>query len=672
MKAERQKVLDFQSYPFTFHLKNFASKAYLCAQMIAINNLTFEIGARALYDEANWHIKPGEKIGLIGANGTGKTTLLKLIVGDYTPTSGTISMAKDLTMGYLNQDLLSYSSDKNILHVAMEAFERQNQLHDEIEVLLKKLETDYSEDLLHKLSDKQHEFEVLDGYNIEYKAHEILAGLGFTEPDTHRKLSEFSGGWRMRVMLAKILLQAPDILLLDEPTNHLDLPSIQWLEEYLKAFEGAIIIVSHDRWFLDRVIDRTVESRKGKLTVYAGNYTFYLEEKSQREEIQRGEFKNQQAKIRQEERLIERFRAKASKAKMAQSRIKALDKLERVDDVDDDNPEVSFSFRFSRQSGRHVVTLEHVAKSFPTIEILDDAEALIEKGDKIALIGANGKGKSTLLRIIAGADKNFTGSVQQGHNVTQTFFAQHQLEALHLENTILGELQSFAPKHNETELRTILGSFLFTGDDVFKKIKVLSGGEKSRVALAKALTADANFLILDEPTNHLDMQSVNILIQALQQYEGTIIVVSHDRYFLDNVANKIWFIEDHKIVTYPGNYQEYDHWYAKRKLQPKAEQAPKPEKKEEKKEPVATKKPDDEKAKQLKKLNQELATMEQQIEGLEKEVKGLENQLADDKLYTNATKAQQVTDAYQLKKLELKEVQAKWENLAEHILELEA
>jgi ATP-binding cassette subfamily F protein 3 len=231
-----------------------ASKAYLCAKMIAINDLTFEIGARALYDEANWHIKPGEKIGLIGANGTGKTTLLKIIVGDYKPTSGTISMAKDLTMGYLNQDLLSYSSDKNIVHVAMEAFERQNQLHDEIEVLLKKLETDYTEDLLHKLSDKQHEFELLDGYNIEYKAHEILAGLGFTEADCERKLSTFSGGWRMRVMLAKILLQAPDILLLDEPTNHLDLPSIQWLEDYLKAFNGAIIIVSHDRWFLIRLL----------------------------------------------------------------------------------------------------------------------------------------------------------------------------------------------------------------------------------------------------------------------------------------------------------------------------------------------------------------------------------------------------------------------------------
>jgi len=641
--------------------------------MIAINNLTFEIGARALYDEANWHIKPGEKIGLIGANGTGKTTLLKMIVGEYTPTSGTISMAKDLTMGYLNQDLLSYSSDKNILHVAMEAFERQNQLLDEIENLLKKLETDYSEDLLHKLSDKQHEFEVLDGYSIEYKAHEILAGLGFSEPDTHRKLSEFSGGWRMRVMLAKILLQAPDILLLDEPTNHLDLPSIQWLEEYLKAFEGAIIIVSHDRWFLDRVINRTVESRKGKLTVYAGNYTFYLEEKAQREEIQRGEFKNQQSKIKQEERLIERFRAKASKAKMAQSRIKALDKLERVDDVDDDNPSVNFKFRFSKQSGRHVVTLDNVTKKYPAIDILTHAEAVIEKGDKIALIGANGKGKSTLLRIIAGADKDFTGKSETGHNVTQTFFAQHQLEALHLENTALQELQSFAPKHTETELRTILGSFLFTGDDVFKKIKVLSGGEKSRVALAKALTADANFLVLDEPTNHLDIQSVNILIQALQQFEGTLILVSHDRYFLDNVANKIWFIEDQQIKQYPGNYREFDEWYAKRKLEPKtAVPAPQP-KKEDKKEVAPVKPPvDHSKSQQIKKLNQDLSKMEEEITELEKTVKQLEAQLADENLYTNSAKATQVTDEYQLKKLALQEIQFKWESLAEQIMELES
>jgi len=640
--------------------------------MIAINNLTFEIGARALYDEANWHIKPGEKIGLIGANGTGKTTLLKLIVGTYKPTSGSISMAKDLTMGYLNQDLLSYESDKSILHVAMEAFERQNQLHTEIETLLQKLETDYSEELLNKLSDKQSEFEALDGYNIEYKAHEILAGLGFIDEDQQRKLNTFSGGWRMRVMLAKILLQAPDILLLDEPTNHLDLPSIVWLEDYLRNFEGAIVIVSHDRWFLDKVINRTVESRKGKLNVYSGNYTFYLEEKGLRETIQRGEFKNQQAKIKQEERLIERFRAKASKAKMAQSRIKMLDKMERVDDVDDDNPSVNFSFKFSKQSGRNVINIEGLNKSYPNLEILQTADAIIEKGDKIALIGANGRGKSTLLRIIAGADTNFTGKSETGYNVTQTFFAQHQLESLHLESEILQELQAFAPKHNDTELRSILGSFLFTGDDVFKKIKVLSGGEKSRVALAKALTADANFLILDEPTNHLDMQSVNILIQALQQYEGTFIAVSHDRYFLDNIANKIWFIEDHQIKQYPGTYAEYEEWQAKRKIQPKATPIPQLQVKKEEKKPVIKQEPTEDRNKQLKKLNSDLSRMEQQIADLESASKQLEAKLADDAIYSNPGKLKETNTQYQQKQTELKQMQQQWETLAEQIMEMEA
>ncbi len=641
--------------------------------MIAINNLTFEIGARALYDDANWHIKPGEKIGLIGANGTGKTTLLKIIVGDYSPTSGTISKSKDLTIGYLNQDLLSYASEKSILHVAMEAFERQNQLHTEIETLLQKLETDYSEDLLHKLSDKQHEFETLDGYNIEYKAHEILAGLGFTDADTHRKLNEFSGGWRMRVMLAKILLQTPDILLLDEPTNHLDLPSIQWLEEYLRAFEGAIVIVSHDRWFLDRVINRTVETRKGKLTAYAGNYTFYLEEKALREEIQRGEFKNQQSKIKQEERLIERFRAKASKAKMAQSRIKMLDKMERVDDVDDDNPSVNFTFKFTKQSGRNVVTIEDISKSYPNLPILTHTDGVIEKGDKIALIGANGRGKSTLLRIIAAADNNFTGKAETGYNVTRTFFAQHQLESLHLESEILAELQSFAPRHTDTELRSILGSFLFTGDDVFKKIKVLSGGEKSRVALAKALTADANFLILDEPTNHLDMQSVNILIQALQQYQGTFIAVSHDRYFLDNIANKIWYIEDQQIKEYPGTYAEYEEWQAKRKNMPKAD-APVPQpKKEERPQPAPIKpQPADDRSKQIKKLNSDLQRMEDEVTSLEKEVKDLETKLADPQVYNDKTKLNSTNTVYKQRQNQLRQTQQQWEALAGQILELEA
>jgi ATP-binding cassette subfamily F protein 3 len=551
----------------------------------------------------------------------------------------------------------------------MEAFERQNQLHAEIEDLLHKLETDYSDEILNKLSDKQVEFEALDGYNIEFKAHEILAGLGFSEEEQKRPLATFSGGWRMRVMLARILLQTPDILLLEEPTNHMDLPSIKWLENYLQAFDGAIVIVSHDRYFLDRIIKKTVESRKGKLTLYAGNYSFYLEEKELRNELQANQFKNQQAKIKQEERLIERFRAKASKAKMAQSRIKALDRLERIDDVDDDNPTVNFSFKFSKPSGRHVVTLENISKSYPNLEILKNTSAIIEKGDKIALIGANGKGKSTLLRIVANADHQFEGKAEQGHNVSQTFFAQHQLEALHLENSILAELQTFAPKHTETELRSILGCFLFTGDDAFKKIKVLSGGEKSRVALAKALTADANFLALDEPTNHLDMQSVNILIQALQQYEGTFIVVSHDRYFLDNVANKIWYIEDKQIKEYPGTYQEYEEWAAKRvvKADVKTEKKIKEEPKVKKEKQPLT----EDKTRLLSKKNKELTSFEQKIEEQEILVKNLESKLADEAVYSDATKLQETTRSYNSAKALLTQFQESWEQLAEEIMELE-
>jgi ATP-binding cassette subfamily F protein 3 len=638
--------------------------------MIAINDLTFLIGSRALYEDANWHIKPGEKIGLIGANGTGKSTLLKIIVGEYQPSMGTVSMAKDLKLGYLNQDLLSYDSHHSILHVAMEAFERQNQLHDEIEILLKKLETDYSEEVLNKLSDKQMEFEALDGYSIEYRANEILAGLGFSSDDQHRPLNTFSGGWRMRVMLAKILLQTPDILLLDEPTNHMDLPSIKWLETYLNGFDGAIVIVSHDRYFLDRIVNRIVESRKSKLTIYSGNYSFYLEEKALRGEIQKGEFKNQQAKIKQEERLIERFRAKASKAKMAQSRMKALDKMERVEDVDDENPTVNFRFKFSKPSGRHVIRIEDAFKSYPAIDILNNADGVIEKGDKIALIGANGKGKSTLLRIIAGTE-TFKGMCETGHNVSTTFFAQHQLESLHLDNSILEELQSFAPKHSDTEIRSILGCFLFTGDDVFKKIRVLSGGEKSRVALAKSLTTDSNFLILDEPTNHLDIQSVNILIQALTQYEGTFIAVSHDRYFLDNVANKIWFIEDQDINVYPGTYAEYEEWQAKRDKAGetggiKPAKVAKPKKEEPKPSEI------EEKKKQLKKLNQQLQSLEDEINEKEKVVKDLEIEIAKEEVYSNVAKLSQVNERYAKAKESLGAVQLHWEQLAEEIMFLEA
>ena len=531
--------------------------------MLSISNLSFYFGSRALYDGANLHIKPKTKIGLIGANGTGKSTLLRLISGEYSPDGGNISKSGECTIGFLNQDLLSYQTDDSILHVAMQAFERQLELQIQIDAVLHKMETNYEDKDVDLLSKLQEEFERLDGYTIQSKSEEILEGLGFTTEDLNKPLRLFSGGWRMRVMLAKLLLQKPALLLLDEPTNHLDLPSIEWVEKYIHDYEGSVLVVSHDRYFLDRTVDNIAEVSNAKITLYPGNFSFYEEEKALRNEIQKGAYENQQSQIRQTERFIERFKAKASKARQVQSRVKALDRLDVVDEVIDEKAKVNFKFNFGTQPGRFILFLEHISKAFGEKIILKNTSATINRGDKIALIGANGKGKSTLLRIISGTEK-IVGERRTGHNVIESFFAQHQLESLRVENNLLEELKATGTVKTEMELRSVLGCFLFSGEEVFKKIKVLSGGEKSRVALAKVLISQANFLLLDEPTNHLDMQSVNILIQALQQYEGTYVVVSHDRYFVTNIANKIWYIEDYEIKEYPGSFDEYEVWQASR------------------------------------------------------------------------------------------------------------
>jgi ATP-binding cassette subfamily F protein 3 len=531
--------------------------------MLSISNLSFYFGSRALYDGANLHIKPKTKIGLIGANGTGKSTLLRLISGEYSPDGGNISKSGECTIGFLNQDLLSYQTDDSILHVAMQAFERALELQIQIDAVLHKMETNYEDKDVDLLSKLQEEFERLDGYTIQSKSEEILEGLGFTTDDLNKPLRLFSGGWRMRVMLAKLLLQKPALLLLDEPTNHLDLPSIEWVEKYIHDYEGSVVVVSHDRYFLDRTVDNIAEVSNAKITLYPGNFSFYEEEKALRNEIQKGAYENQQSQIRQTERFIERFKAKASKARQVQSRVKALDRLDVVDEVIDEKAKVNFKFNFGTQPGRFILFLEHISKAFGEKVILKNTSATINRGDKIALIGANGKGKSTLLRIISGTEK-IVGERRTGHNVIESFFAQHQLESLQVENNLLEELKATGTAKTEMELRSVLGCFLFSGEEVFKKIKVLSGGEKSRVALAKVLISQANFLLLDEPTNHLDMQSVNILIQALQQYEGTYVVVSHDRYFVTNIANKIWYIEDYEIKEYPGSFDEYEVWQASR------------------------------------------------------------------------------------------------------------
>ncbi len=642
--------------------------------MISINNLDFHFGSRTLYEDASLHIKPKDKIGLIGLNGTGKSTLLRVLVGEYRPDAGSIQMSRETTLGFLNQDLLSYQTDDSILLVAMQAFEEALNLQKKIDEVLHEFDTDYREELVDKLARLQEQFEALDGYNIQNKAEEILEGLGFSTDELQKPLRTFSGGWRMRVMLAKILLQKPSLLLLDEPTNHLDLPSIKWLENYLENYEGAVVIVSHDREFLDKTTNITVEVAQQKLNVYAGNYSFYLEEKELRNEIQKGAFENQQAQIRQAERFIERFKAKASKAKQAQSRAKMLDKMDRIDDVAADAPVVNFKFQFKVQPGRHLLRLEHMHKSYDEKRIFRDTHVNIERGDKIALIGANGKGKSTLMRIIAG-DEPIEGQRQLGHNVIMAFYAQHQLESLHVENEILQELVEAGSQRTEMELRGVLGSFLFTGDAVFKKIKVLSGGEKSRVALAKTLISEANFLLLDEPTNHLDMQSVNILIQALEQYEGTFVVISHDRYFVENVANKIWYIEDYQLKEYPGTYHEYEHWQEQREKNARKE-GPKAE-------TVVVAKPEPVKntggqnnqktalQQDLKRQNQQLKEVETAISQLEKKLANLENQLANPEIYGNPTQLQETTRAFEATKKELQQKNDQWENLMQLIDELE-
>lgn len=628
--------------------------------MISITNLSFYFGSRALYDGASLHIKPKDRIGLIGANGTGKSTLLRMINNEYQPDGGTISKAGGCTIGFLNQDLLSYLTDEPILNVAMQAFERQNELQKQIDNVLHEMETDYKDKLVDKLAHLQDEFEALGGYTMEAEAEAILEGLGFSTNDLTKPLQQFSGGWRMRVMLAKLLLQKPSLLMLDEPTNHLDLPSIEWVENYIRTYEGSVLVVSHDRYFLDNTVDMIAEVSGGKINTYPGNYEFYLEEKTLRNEIQRGAYENQQAKIRQTERFIERFKAKATKARQVQSRVKSLQRMEFVDEVIDENAKVNFRFNFSQHPGRHVLHLEDISKAYGPKVILKNTNARIERGDKIALIGANGKGKSTLLRIIAGTEP-IDGNRSLGHNVNFTFYAQHQLESLNVDNTLVEELKQTGTDKTEAQLRTILGCFLFGSDDAFKKIKVLSGGEKSRVALAKVLISHANFLLLDEPTNHLDMTSVNILIQALNQYEGTLVVVSHDRYFVSQVANKIWYIEDEEIKEYPGTYEEFEWWKAEKELDKEeavTEKLIQP-KKEEKKN--ATDEERKEWQRQLKKAHQQVEEAESQVGKFEKEKATLEAKLADPTVFGEIEMLKTLNERYQSVLNNLEKANDQWE-----------
>lgn len=525
--------------------------------MLQLDNITLSLGDRDLLDGISTIINPGERVGLVGPNGAGKSTLLKIIVGIQETDAGHVSYSSSESIGYLPQDGVDPDFTLTVIEEVETAFKELFDLEMEVKSIQEKLgHTDHEskeyEHLLERYGALQTKLETSGLYSLRAEIEKVLMGLGFSESDFNRSTSEFSGGWLMRIALAKLLLKTPTYLLLDEPTNHLDIESLQWIENFLKSYEGAVIVVSHDRTFLDTITTRTLAIRRGDISDYAGNYTFYENKWEEERELLINAQKNQEKQLKDTEEFIERFRYKASKARQVQSRVKQLEKIDRIE-VEDELASVSFRFPTPERSGQVVMQLDQVIKRYGDNTVFEGIDLEIERGDKIAVVGPNGAGKSTLIRILSGNEPIQGGSKKEGHKVTTSYFAQHQAEDLDLSKDPLEIMLQAGSGEKESRLRSILGSFLFTGDDVFKKVKVLSGGEKSRLALAKMLLSPANFLIFDEPTNHLDMSSKNILQQALQQYEGTCMIVSHDRAFLDPIVNKVLEIQPGRLRTYLGN-----------------------------------------------------------------------------------------------------------------------
>lgn len=638
--------------------------------MISLNNISYEFGGNYLYRDANWHIKPKERIGLVGKNGTGKTTLLRLITGEYELREGSISKMNGLKIGYLHQEMSETATDLPIVEVALQAFAHVLEVEEEMNSIYASMEKEEaSSETLERLGHLQEEFERNNGYQIRSQTEEILEGLGFSTADLTRPLQEFSGGWRMRVILARMLLEQPDVLMLDEPTNHLDLPSIEWLENYLQSYQGTVIVVSHDKYFLNRMVTKIVEVANLKLYVWEGNYDFFLQAKEERDALQMRQYENQQQFIKDQEKFINRFRAKASKATAVQSRVKMLEKLDKIDVVESDEARVNLRFKVKKESGKIVMELNDITKHYGDKRILTDTGGTIVRKDKIALIGANGMGKSTLLRVIANTEQ-FEGERKEGYNVITSFFAQHQLQALHLENEILQEMTEHGSGLSESELRNILGCFLFAGDDVFKHIKVLSGGEKSRVALAKTLIEQANFMLLDEPTNHLDIQSIEVLVQALKDYEGSFVLVSHDRYFVSQVANKIWWIEDEKINEYPGTYEEFTFWKAQRDAE---KQKPRNEVVVKESKPTNPNKNDQDRKRQQKKrkLEQKLEKLEKELDSAKSELTSIEAQLTSPEITSDRQKLTDLSLQHQTISDQNNRLESEMEEVFEKLLEFE-
>ena len=528
--------------------------------MIQLTGAGKRFGSKILFQELNWLITPQDRVGLVGANGTGKTTLLKVLAGIETLDYGSMTVMKGITQAYLPQDGLTLSG-RTVFQEAMSVFDDVRAMEQEMEALSGRMgEVDHASAEYEQIADRfsllQGQFQAHDGYALEAEVGTVLAGLGFGKADWDRRTEEFSGGWQMRIAMAKLLLQKPNLLLLDEPTNHLDLEARNWLEEYLGQYPFAYVLISHDRYFLDVTVGKTAEIWNKAITFYTGNYEQFLKQKTERKEQLVSAYKNQRERIEQLEAFINRFRYQATKAKQVQSRIKELERMERIE-IPPEEKTIHFTFPQPKASGRMVAEFKGVAKSYGDNRVFRDVSFIIERGERVALVGVNGAGKSTLIKLLAGTEPVTAGEVRLGHNVEPDYFAQDQYKELNPDERMLDDLWNLAPTFTQTILRSLLGCFLFSEDDVFKKLGVLSGGERNRYALARMLLHPSNFLLLDEPTNHLDMRAKDVLLDALEKFSGTIAFVSHDRYFIDKLATRVFEIGGGEVNVFPGNYEDY-------------------------------------------------------------------------------------------------------------------
>jgi len=629
-----------------------------------------------LFENLDWLITPRDRVGLVGANGTGKSTLLKVLAGLETLDYGSITVMKGITAGYLPQDGLSLSG-RSVFEECMSVFDDLRDMEREIETLTGRMsEVDHTSAEYDQIADRAHrlqgEFHARDGYALEAQVGAVLAGLGFLKDDWSRRTEEFSGGWQMRISMAKLLLQKPNLLLLDEPTNHLDLEARNWLEEYLGQYPYAYVIISHDRYFLDVTVSKTAEIWNKRVTFYSGNYEQFLTQKAERKAQLEAAYRNQRERIAQLETFINRFRYQATKAKQVQSRIKELERIERIE-VPPDEKTIHFSFPKPKPSGRMVAEFKGVAKSYGTKKVFRDVSFVIERGDRVALVGVNGAGKSTLIKLLAGTEPVTAGDLRLGHNVEVDYFAQDQYKELDPDARMLDDLWQVARHSTQTELRSLLGCFLFSEDDVFKRLGVLSGGERNRYALARMLLQPPNFLLLDEPTNHLDLRAKEVLLEALEKFSGTVVFVSHDRYFIDKLATRVFEIGGGEVHVFPGNYEDY--LYRKQKgSQPQSEE-PKPTLTP----PVTTAAADGNgrsselpPAIRLKKLNpHKLRQMQDRLQELEDNITRAENAIAE---YENASltfvspqETIRITNLLQQRRRELAELLSQWEEISQAV-----